>query len=217
MLLAIEQSTNSGSLALVRDQQVLAETQWTDIRFHNQRLFGALTELLAKAACRLDEVETYVVGVGPGSYTGLRTALAAAQAFALPDQRRVYGIGSAEALAWEIAAERACASVTIIGDARREQLWWRTFNRAAEVMVAAGSWQLIRRAELPGLRAAVVATSDWDRIGADLKNGLSRGIALVEDRRVPSAGVLGQLAERKLKRGAPSEPLTPIYLHPAVS
>lgn len=216
MLLAIEQSTTTGSLALVHDQQILFETQWLDARFRNQRLFGGLTELLAQAPCRLEEIERYAVGVGPGNYTGLRTAVAAAQAMALPGRRLVYGLSSAESLAWDIAVERSCDSVTILGDARREQLWWRTFQRDGDVMQGKDDWRLIRREALPELRATVVATSDWDRIGLELQAALSPDIIRIEAPRIPCAGSLGRLAERKLKRNLPSDPLTPIYLHAAV-
>ncbi len=219
ILLAIEQSTDIGSIAVLNGQNVLAEHQWTVADRHNKQLFEILPGFLREAALDLDDVRTYAVGLGPGSYTGLRMSLAAANAFALPDHRTVYGVSSAESLAWDVSKESQSRSVTIIGDARRQHLWVKTFICETDHFSAPGisDWKLITLNELPFLHASVIATSDWERIGSSLKAFLAPTITLIEGRRVPRAGSLGRLAGVRIQRHVPSDRLSPIYLHPSVS
>lgn len=217
-LLALEQSTEIGSVALLDDARVIAERTWTDTRFHSQQVFGILRELLPACGWRAEAIEGLVVGVGPGAYTGLRTALAAAQAWALPDQRPVFGVSSAEVLAWQTADALQAARVAVVGDARRRQFWWRMYRLDGELPTAESDWRLQTPDALAAepVSDAWAVTADWHRIGPTLRTQAPAGWRLVEERRVPTAATLGRLAALKMQRGLPSEPLEPIYLHPAI-
>ncbi|HUX67149.1 MAG TPA: tRNA (adenosine(37)-N6)-threonylcarbamoyltransferase complex dimerization subunit type 1 TsaB [Terriglobales bacterium] len=78
--LALETTTAHGSLALLRDDAVVAER-----RLESQRtsvtLFGALKSLLAEAGLELERVGLFAVADGPGSFTGVRLGLTAVKGF----------------------------------------------------------------------------------------------------------------------------------------
>lgn len=221
ILLAIEQSTDTPSVAVLNSRDVLAEECWTNSRVQNQ-LFDVVPRVLRGVGMNFDAVGAYIVGLGPGSYTGLRMSLAAAMAFALPDHRLVYGLNSARALAQSVMEEYSCDSVIVIGDARRGHLWMRRFQkederRAAEAGVR--DWRLVKPEELWACctPSSTCVTADWDRIGARLDASMPESVVMIRGRRAPNAASLGKLAAVRMDKGIPSEPLSPIYLHPAVA
>jgi tRNA threonylcarbamoyladenosine biosynthesis protein TsaB len=217
LILAMDQSTGRGSLALLRDDRLVGEVSWMDSRRHSQQLFDRLIELQARTSVGITQVDCLAVGLGPGSYTGLRIAMSAALGLALPDQRSVYGVGSAEALAGDVLAESGAASVMVIGDARRGRLWGRVFSLREGLCVASTPWLLSPPDSLAKAGAALWVTSDWERIGTLLKAQAPAACRLIGERRIPTAPAVGRAALRRMRAVVPSDPLAPIYLHPAVA
>ncbi len=111
--LAIELSTARGSVAVAAGGEVLFETEFGAGRSHNALLFEPLGLALEKAGKRLAGI---VVGTGPGSYTGVRIAIAAAHGVALSRQVPVAGVSS-------LLACGAVDDYGVIGDARRGRLY----------------------------------------------------------------------------------------------
>ena len=87
-LLALDLSTAHGSIAVVRGDDVLFRSTFQSERSHNAQVFAPLREALAAAG---DQLTGIVIGNGPGSYTGVRIAIAAAQGIAL--SRNVWSVG----------------------------------------------------------------------------------------------------------------------------
>lgn len=150
----------------------------------------------------LDGVERIVVGTGPGSFAGIRSALAFAQGFALGRSCEVLGLSSACALAGD-------GKVAVVGDSRRGMAWIALFDGFALVKdVFQVKQDELARHVPDDFR---VTTPDASRIDDLLRNAFG-------DRylggRQPTAEGLRRFAEANaaiLKQ----EPL-PIYLNPAV-
>jgi tRNA threonylcarbamoyl adenosine modification protein YeaZ len=188
-LLALEFSTDAANLALLEDGAVVASAPVDAGHRRSQGLFDAADMLLKRAGWTFSNVGAYAVGRGPGSYTGLRVSLTAANGWALPCGKPVWTVGSAAALAAEIFAERPeIAQVAVWGDARRGTIWAGLFERNSRQV---GEWKL-----LPAeARGKEWPTAHW-----------------VEPGRAPKAEWVGKL----FFAGGASEERQPIYLHPAV-
>lgn len=210
MLLALEQSTAVCSLAVLDGDRVVIDRSWTESHFRHQAFFPALESLWKTDGLAPDAFDAIAVGLGPGSYSGLRLSLATASGLALPGRTPVFGVSSAEALAWSLAREEGLDSVAVIGDARRHRLWLGTFTNYSRPAVA-DDFSLIAADALSEhlTPEAVVATSD----GARLRDVLSH--VAVRDA-VPSALAVARLAQERMAAGIQSPSLTPIYLHPPV-
>ena len=105
-LLALEFSTETASLALLDGGAVVAAAAVDAGHRRSQGLFAAADGLLRGAGWTFADVGAFAVGRGPGSYTGLRVSVTAANGWALPAQKPVWTMSSGEALAAEIFAER---------------------------------------------------------------------------------------------------------------
>jgi len=114
-LLSIDLSTSYGSIAVVCGEEVRFEASFQSERSHNARLFAPLQEALAAAGPELAGV---VVGDGPGSYTGVRIAMAAAQGVAL--SRDVWCVGWSSLTAPDVDMG---FNYRVIGDARRQSFY----------------------------------------------------------------------------------------------
>ena len=105
-ILAIECSTPHASLCLAGECGVLSEAEWVAVRNHDAHLFPALEKAMQAAV-----PELIVVGAGPGSYGGVRVALAAATGVGLVCGARVVAICS-----WDQLAE---GGAYVLSDAKR--------------------------------------------------------------------------------------------------
>jgi tRNA threonylcarbamoyladenosine biosynthesis protein TsaB len=114
-LLALDLSTAHGSIAVVRGDEVLFQTSFQSERSHNAQVFAPLRDALTAAGNVLTGI---VIGNGPGSYTGVRIAIAAAQGVAL--SRNVWCVGWSSLTAPDIDAP---TDYNVIGDARRQSFY----------------------------------------------------------------------------------------------
>lgn len=215
-ILSIEMSTPTASLALLENDRAVGHRRWDESR-RCQDLFPALAELFRELGVTAESIGLFAVGLGPGSFTGIRMALSAVRGMALPGTVPVAGLNSAEAIAWDACAEAGCATVTVLGDARRSRLWVARYVLAEDHMEADGPLALMPEGDLPErLGDGLVVTPHWQRIGTLLRSACRPGNTLVERDCVPSAETVGRLVSLRRTRGLPLDPLRPIYLHPAV-
>ena len=154
----------------------------------------------------LDGAERIVVGIGPGSFAGIRSAIAFAQGYHLGrPQVEVLGLPSPCA----IAAESDAPALAVVGDARQGKLWLALFENGTLTRPVFQLEAADIAAAVPA--AASVASPDDRRIGARLRE-------LFGERylggKLPTAAGLVAYAERH-PEALVREPL-PIYLNPAV-
>lgn len=115
LALIIETSTPAASIALVGGPRRVERAFRSD-RSHNAALFGPLAELLGEA---VDDLDLVLVGSGPGSYSGTRVGIAAAQGVAIA--RGCPAVAVPSILAVEPAVQGL--ECLAIGDARRGSYW----------------------------------------------------------------------------------------------
>jgi tRNA threonylcarbamoyladenosine biosynthesis protein TsaB len=112
-LLAIDTSTAFASVALYDGRTVLAEGTWHAHRRHDDHLFPEIERLLALAGATLNDLTRVAVAIGPGSFTGLRVAIAAAQGIARASSARTIGVPTLDVAAHPFAGSRTrvCALI----------------------------------------------------------------------------------------------------------
>jgi len=111
------------SAALVDEAKVLAYKSEEMGRGHAERLAPMIQEILADAGLTSKEIDKIAVCTGPGSFTGLRVALAFAKGFALPRKLPVVGLPSLAI--WAAQADpQGQKKIVSVADVRRGELCW---------------------------------------------------------------------------------------------
>ncbi len=130
MILAFDTSTKICSVALY-DGEKYYELHDKSPMKHSVSLMPLIDRILNENGYEINDVDKIVVSMGPGSYTGIRVALACA--FGLSDGMgaKVYGVSSLRALSYE--AENACAVI----DARREHVYAACYEEMDDTYISA--------------------------------------------------------------------------------
>jgi tRNA threonylcarbamoyl adenosine modification protein YeaZ len=103
LLLAIDTSTDTASLALVRDETVLAELTWRSGQNHTTQLLPNLNHLFNLTGTNAKLLAAVIVAQGPGSFNGLRVGVSAAKGLAFSLGIPIIGVNSLETAAYQYA------------------------------------------------------------------------------------------------------------------
>jgi tRNA threonylcarbamoyl adenosine modification protein YeaZ len=162
---------------------------------------GLVEAALRQAQLDRGQVECLAIGLGPGSYTGIRLAIALAQGWQLAAPVKLLGLSSAECLAAQAQAEGIVGRIEIVIDAQRNEFYLAAYDVGPQV-----------RREIEPLRLATFAEVQARRQAGTLLIGPEVTKWFPEARRLfPRAATLGCLAQGRLDF-VPGERLEPIYL-----
>lgn len=193
--LAIETSTPHASLCLAKDETILCSERWVAERNHDAYLFPALQRALDELGTA--QLDWILVGSGPGSYGGVRVALAAAVGISTITEARSVALCSWESLATD--------SAYIVSDARRGGWTLRSPDGTIRVI---STDELLKLANDEHVR--LCTTESQERM-------LKEGITMHQYHVIPSAEglvhVWHHLSQEEKERRALS-PAEPIYVRP---
>lgn len=199
ILLAIECSSEERSVAIARDGELLGA---------ESRRMGRATPLLAMIQTLLvganqerSAVERIAVGLGPGSYTGIRAAIALAQGWHQATGAGLAGIDSAEACALRAQAMGDRGNTAVVIDAQRGEWYIATYDLREDAPHPLSPLRLATRSEVDQL-----AVSGFRLVGPDLDRAGLPGRTIS-----PDAWSVARLASRLAPATAPTL-LEPIYL-----
>src|SRR3982751_4941760 len=98
-MLAFDTSCRITAVALLEDARVLVEDSTSSEERHAESLLPRIEHCLAAAGFTLRDVDVFAVGIGPGSFTGVRVGVATAKGLGLATGKPVRGVASLAALA----------------------------------------------------------------------------------------------------------------------
>ncbi|MFC5473660.1 tRNA (adenosine(37)-N6)-threonylcarbamoyltransferase complex dimerization subunit type 1 TsaB [Paraherbaspirillum soli] len=135
-ILAIETSTELASAALLRDGQVITRES-AGVQTHSQTILPMVQSLLAEAGIGLSHCDALAFGVGPGSFTGVRTACGIVQGLAFGVDLPVLPVVTLQAMAQACRDLDGASEVLALLDARMGELYW------AQYRYLDGGWQVL--------------------------------------------------------------------------
>jgi tRNA threonylcarbamoyladenosine biosynthesis protein TsaB len=220
MIFGLDTSTSWLSLALRQDGRSLAHSHELLTKRHNEAILPALERLLDQVGKPPNALHGIAVGMGPGSFTGVRvgiaTALGLAQALGVP----IVGISSFMAVAAGSGADR----VLVLADALKEAVYVAGFQAGPRGWETVLPEQLCFLPDLPALlppgpwSVAGPGASQFFPFLARQRQDLT---LLAEAHAAPSAEVITRLADGTLASphagqlkagGMPFTDIQPIYL-----
>ncbi len=215
MQLAIDTSTDTASLALVQEGEMLAELTWHCGQNHTVELLPQLVYLLNKTGVNLQSTRGVIVARGPGSFNGLRVGVSTAKGLAFSLGVPIVGISTLEVAAYQHA--EAGLPVCPIFNAGREEIAtamyqqkrnkWHQLTAEHITTVEALCSQITTKTIFCGEFNSFVAV----QLREQLKQ---RAIIPPSTARFRRAGFLAELGQQRLKAGDNDNPATlqPIYL-----
>jgi tRNA threonylcarbamoyladenosine biosynthesis protein TsaB len=129
-IVAIETSGRNGSVAVARGGVLLAQRELAASSRHAVELMPVIRELVRGQGWKPAEIDHVYISLGPGSFTGLRIAVAIARALAQAVGCRLVGVPSLDVIAENAPAEFRV--VVPILDAKRGQVFAARYEREAE-------------------------------------------------------------------------------------
>ena len=158
-------------------------------------------EALQKGGMRRDEIDHFAVGLGPGSYTGIRAALAFLRGWQLGRSTAITGLGSTEILARQGFIEGLRGKWNIIVDAQRQEFYLAGYQLADAGPELVELLRIVNKAEI------MERTGRGEKfLGPEADKYVPDGL-----KRHPSAQVLAELAARHGTFSG-GEGLEPVYL-----
>lgn len=210
-ILAVDTTTERGSVAVVEQGELLGELRLLSAAAHSQRILPAIDFLLGAVGGGLAGIGGYAVALGPGSFTGIRIGISTIQGLALGQPRPCLGVS-----ALDVLAERArgdAKSVVAMIDAWRDEVYAAVYDEQARPV--AGPF-----VEAPG-RVVLRAPAGAAYVGAGARRYRERILAHDAGARFPErslylAGTLARMAEPRLHEGAGVAPgaLRALYVRP---
>jgi tRNA threonylcarbamoyl adenosine modification protein YeaZ len=204
LVLAIDTSSAAVTAAVASvgaGVELLASRVTIDARAHGELLAPSIEAGLREAGVGATELGAIVAGVGPGPFTGLRiglvTAAVLADVLAIP----AYGVCSLDAIGGAIPAGADAARVLVAGDARRREIYWAGY--AGGVREQGPEVNKPADVAIDGFTAMAGA-------GARLYAAVL-GLPII-DVDYPAPAALVAAAAERIRTGAATEPLTPLYL-----
>lgn len=205
IVLAFDCATGPTSAVVWRDGEVLARCDDPRPQGQAEALVPMLADVLAQAGLAPAAVDRIGVTLGPGSFTGVRIALAAARGLSLATGAPVIGVSTLEVLNAALAPAEYPTLAVI--DARRGELYAQLFAPDAMALTSPGAVALgglpalapSGRLRLTGSGATLAAAA----LGLEAMPGAVDA--------TPDAAVLATLVARRTVR-ADEPPPEPIYL-----
>ena len=201
-LLAIDAALARCSAAVTVDGRVAAERLGPGGRDHGAVLAPLVAAVLADAGCAATTLGGVAVTVGPGSFTGLRAAIALAQGIALAAGCPVVGVTVAEALA---AALSPLPGWT---------LWVAIDSRRGRVFLDRdGAIETVALDRLPAAGVPVAVAGDA-AIEVAARLAARNDPVMLTDARLPLARHVATVGARRLRGELPPLPAQPLYIDP---
>jgi tRNA threonylcarbamoyladenosine biosynthesis protein TsaB len=204
MVLAIEFSSAQRSVALVGHSDQTGATllaQVVETGGRAARACAMIEQALRECGADRQNINRIAIGIGPGSYNGIRAAIAFAQGWQLSRGLPLTAVSSVHCLAAQAQSEGLTGKVAIVIDAQRQEFYLAVFDLTAD-----------RRQEIEPLRLAsraqVESTAQAGNLllGPDASRWFPQARALY-----PSAEMAGKLAIEK-GENTPGHLIEPVYL-----
>lgn len=211
LILALEGALAQCSAAVLRDGAVLAAALHEAPRGHPTALPSMAQQVLAEAGVVPEALGAIAVGIGPGGFTGLRTAIALAEGLAQALARPLIAATTGEALAAQVPqALRADQALWCVLDQRQGRVVLEIFPPGAALPEAP---VILPLTDLPNPDGPVLLVGNAALAAAEMLR--ARGVvADAYPKAIPSAEAVARVAGERLAGKLPLRSTAPLYAEP---
>ena len=216
-ILAIDTSTKNLSLAVSKGAEILKYRNRKLQRPLSSSIMPGIRDILKAAGVRLKQLDGFVVGLGPGSFTSLRVGLSTGKGLVFAVNKPVVGISSLDALA--LGVKENDVQICALCDAKRNMVYACVYHKTASDLRRTGDYTLAEVKDiLKHIKGKTVFIGDGVKLFKD-EIRQARGITPVfmeDEETIPQARHLIPLALQRLNNCKQDDidTLVPMYLYP---
>lgn len=218
LILALDTSGDECSLCLWAGGRALSELRYRHERRLSERLPAQIKFLLADAGAALRDVDAFAVGLGPGSFTGVRVGVTTAKILAHALRRPLAGVSSLDALA---LPHRFLPGIVVAVPARRGVVALGVYRGGSETPLAPLAEPEVTPVETVSARARSLLGGDVPLLvcgeaAEECRAALPPDAVVAISATSVSAAAVAALAAARIERGEQDDPrtLTPHYVAP---
>ncbi len=89
-----DSATSTLYMALLKDNLVLTEKYYNDLKGHSEHIVSGIYQMLEENKVQALDIDKFICGIGPGSYTGVRMAVTVAKMFGAFTKAKIYQIST---------------------------------------------------------------------------------------------------------------------------
>jgi len=127
IILAVDTTTFTGSVALLKETNLIAEVNIDSSSNYSERLLPAVDFLLKTNKLSIQDIDGFAVAVGPGSFTGIRIGLSTVKSFSFASGKPVAGVSTLKALAEKLRLSQAHLLCPLL-DAKKGEVYAALFE-----------------------------------------------------------------------------------------
>lgn len=225
LVLGVDTSTEFLSVALIDEKKALVSYDAVGKLNHSTLLVPTIKKALAKARKKIKDIALFSVGIGPGSFTGLRVGITAIRGLAIALDKPLIGIPTMDAIAVNAlqylkkkkAADRDIKICPIL-DAKKNQVYACVYRVSGDKIIKESGYllepvdMLVKR-----LKGEIIFLGDGVPLYEDSLSGVeSIKAAFIEDKKwFPKASVIAGMGLLMFNSGKHDDPydLAPMYLY----
>ena len=198
-LLALDTSSEACSVASCSNGKIF-ESHFIEAKSHNRVLLPAIMAMLEAAELTMDNIESIVLGIGPGSFVGMRIGASVAQGLAFASKINIIPVSSMETIALEIMLTHNLCEIVVMQNARMNELYIGEYKLSPD-----GLTKIVTPIKLSSISEGIREYSNQKRnivgIGflenSDNFPSLQTNVKLNKELGYPKASYLIKLAEQK--------------------
>jgi tRNA threonylcarbamoyladenosine biosynthesis protein TsaB len=207
-ILALDTSTTHLSIAVLHGDKVLSCYHEKVDRNHSSLLVPMIDSTLGKAGLKLEDIDVFAVGVGPGSFTGLRIGITTVKGLAISSGKPIVAVPTFDAIAMNVIGYEGIICPVL--DARKNKVYGCFYKSAAGHVKRLSEYLLVPDAELMSI------SEEYDKVFF-----LGDGVKIIDRPEneafdwYPRAEVIGKLAIDQINNKKFTTPadLEPMYLY----
>ncbi len=215
-VLGIDTSGYANAVAVIDGKRVLAEGAFAARTDSLGKIVANVDSILKKAGLDLKDAEGFGIGLGPGSWTGIRIGVTVGKILAMSTGKPLAGVNTLEALAFG-GAGNAAQVCPIISVGTPGTVYAALYHNQGDNIARVSDYYVGDVHFLAGLIKVptVFVSADWQPYQDIILGTLaSPELAVAMVTAAPDGAVIASLATDRLKRGDADDPLslTPLYL-----
>ena len=219
-VIGIDTSTKVATISIIDEEKVIGEYSLSKDMSHSEKLMPMIKEVLDNVDISISEIDLFAVGVGPGSFTGLRIGAATAKSFAHLFDKPIIGVSTLETLAYNMNLSDSIIMPML--DARRDRVYTALYRFEDLAMEEIEASQILEINDIGD------KLKDYDRIivngegsliyKKEIEGALGGKVRFASlGQNVPRSVSICELALKKYNKGERDDlfTLTPDYIRPS--